>query len=43
MEISESELFEAIMVAVREMPEQSNIASRTTQVFLAKRIIDELV
>jgi hypothetical protein len=43
MEINESKVFEAIMVAVRKMPEQSNMASHSAQVLLAKRIIDELV
>ena len=43
MEISESKVFEAIMAAVRKMPEQTNMSSHATQVLLAKRIIDELV
>ena len=43
MEISESELFDAIVESVRELPDQTNLSSQTTQVFLAKRIIDKLV
>ena len=43
MEISESELFDAILESVRELPEQTKLSSQTTQVFLAKRIIDKLV
>lgn len=43
MEISESELFDAILESVRELPDQTNLSSQTTQVFLAKRIIDKLV
>ena len=43
MEISESELFNAIMESVKELPEQTNMSSQTSQVFLAKRIIDKLV